>query len=700
MKLNETKPYVETSGDLEEQFFSIQDQGMIFDILRNKMYSNPILAICREISCNARDAHREVGNEETPVQIVLPNNLEPTYKIRDFGPGISPNRMSNIFIKYTASTKRSDNLQTGGFGLGAKTPFSYSDTFSIVTNVDGTQYNYSCFIDETKVGKLALLSEAPTNEPNGTTIIIPVKPADFNFFRDYTEQATRHWKVRPEIKGASVPWKDVKPILSGNNWLIGSSSHSSSSYNYDRDVKLIIDGVEYPLDVTTLRKYADSKVIDSVRGSFYLYFGVGELSLSASREQVYLDDSTQRKISERLSEVAKDLKKNASDKIEQFTDYWKANCFYRKELNEMFSNLDFLGKLSWKGYDLHNHYVDAKCDIFSFAKGGYSRKGTDPNKLRRSRGRNIQFYDKSKLVLNDLSIKEPTPRHVKKLFEDNPDFETVQVICLNDKVTLQDLNNSIHLDQMNYVNLSSLTKASGRAYKPSANRLLVFKFDAGPCMFRQVSYASVEEDENEIKVLCRLTKDPYSTNNRTAQMTNGQTLHSETFNSLLKKFPNLSIYGLDVTADKDRIAEDFSDFIDLEEFIKEKIIKDPTIDFLKLKYASSQHYHLSDRLLRGYNIFIKKVEDPNSVFLKKIKINKELQSLSEQSKYILHVYELFDHFIDDNEVKDWLLKNKDYDLEAINTECSNKYPLLDHINTYHIDHIVEQVTHYINLSDK
>src|SRR5271163_3034575 len=131
MKLNETKPYYESSGDLEEHFFSIKDQGMIFDILRSKMYSNPILAICREITSNARDAHREVGKANVPIHIQLPSNLQPEYRIKDYGPGISPDRMLNIFIKYTASTKRDDNIQTGGFGLGAKTPFAYSDQFLV-----------------------------------------------------------------------------------------------------------------------------------------------------------------------------------------------------------------------------------------------------------------------------------------------------------------------------------------------------------------------------------------------------------------------------------------------------------------------------------------------------------------------------------------------------------------------------------------
>src|SRR5271157_1549221 len=112
MKLNEAKPFFESSGQMQEHFFSIKDQGMIFEILRSKMYSNPILAICREITSNARDAHREVGKPELPIQIHLPVGLEPEYRVKDFGPGISPDRMVNIFIQYTASTKRDDRKST------------------------------------------------------------------------------------------------------------------------------------------------------------------------------------------------------------------------------------------------------------------------------------------------------------------------------------------------------------------------------------------------------------------------------------------------------------------------------------------------------------------------------------------------------------------------------------------------------------
>src|SRR5271156_436327 len=225
MKLNESTPNIEISADLEEKFFSGADQGMIFEILRSKMYSNSVLSICREISCNARDAHREVGKPEVAIHITLPSALDPYYRIKDFGPGISPDRMENVFIKYTASTKRIDNVQTGGFGLGAKTPFSYTDSFAICTNYDGIQYSYACIIDETKVGKLILTSKSATTEENGTEILIPIREKNFNEFYSYTEQACRHWKVKPIIKGGSIAWGTQQPILEGNKWAIVASKN-------------------------------------------------------------------------------------------------------------------------------------------------------------------------------------------------------------------------------------------------------------------------------------------------------------------------------------------------------------------------------------------------------------------------------------------------------------------------------------------
>ena len=694
MKLNEVRPNVETSGDWEEEFFSIKDQGMIFDILRSKMYSNPILAICREISCNARDAHREVGKPEVPIHIHLPNHLEKFYKIKDFGPGISPDRMLNIFIKYTASTKRDDNVQTGGFGLGAKTPFAYSDTFSIVTVFNGMKYHYTCIIDASKVGKLMKSSETPTDEPNGTEIQIPVKDQDFRFFSEWTEQATRHWTVRPIIKGGSVTFQEPKKILEGNGWAITASN------DYRRDAKMIIDGIEYPLELDSLKKYADAKLIDSARGNFVMYFGVGELTLSASREQIYLDKQTQDKIRNRMNAITSEIQKKVTDKIDAFPNLWDANVYYRKELTQAFHSLQFLGQLKWKGIDLHNGYIDVKCPSFTFSKGKYShRKGHDPNKITRSAGRSLVFEESSALYVNDLPLKEPTPRHVKKAFEDNPKLVTLQMICPNDKVTMADLNKTMFLDKMQPSMLSTITKASARNYTAATSRLLIFKFDTVAHNFRQCSYASLEEDTNDDKVLCYLTRD-VNFSNRQVKLKSKKNLSANSLHSLSEKNPKVSFYGIDEGTPVDRVEEEFSEFIDIEDFLDEKVLNNKKINYVEIKYATTHTYNVDERLLAHQNRLAVAIQDPNSLCLSRLELHNKIKDLGKGDLGLLEIYESVNGSIDDKQIKDFIKSNPKWDIEEINKKFMAKYPLMSSVNTYNYSHIIEHVVQYINLIDK
>lgn len=694
MKLSEVKPFYESSGDMEEHFFSIQDQGMIFDILRSKMYSNPILAICREITSNARDAHREVGKPMTPIEIHLPMNLEPEYRVRDFGPGISPDRMLNIFIKYTASTKRDDNTQTGGFGLGAKTPFAYSDQFVVNTVHNGIKYSYSCAIDSTKVGKIALQHKTQTAEPNGTEIVIPVKPIDFNFFRQWTEQACRHWEVKPKVVGAPIQWTTFNKVIEGNRWAIAVTN------DYQRNAKLVIDGIEYPLELDTLRKYADPKLIDSANGTFIMYFGVGELTLSASREQIYLDKPTQDKIRDRLTEIHAEIKKRVEDKIQAFPNLWEANIYYRRELTAAFHNLNFLGSLQWKGHKLHNGYMEVKCNVYSFQRGKHSRKhGTDPNKISRSgRGSSLEFTENTKLYLNDLPIKEPTPRHVKKAFDDDLTLKHITVVCPNDKQSIDDLNKDLHLDEMAPIKLSTITKASGRAYTPPAQRLLVFKFDAVANAFRQVSYDSMEEDTNH-KVLCLLTRDSYP-NVREPILASKKTLGFQSLRSLLERNPKHSFYGVDKDTDATRVEEEFSDFADLEEFIDEKVLNNKSINYVEIRFAHNHHYHIDDKMLKHFDKLEPLIVSKKSDFLKRLELHKKIKKFAADDKGLLDIYESVKGTITEKSLEDFVQNNPEWDIEKINSAYEKKYPLLGAINIYNFSQIVDHVAHYVNMVDK
>lgn len=693
MKINETRPFLEMSGELEEQFFSIQDTGMIFEILRNKMYSNPILAIAREISCNARDAHREVGTPERPIEIHLPNSLEPEYRVKDFGPGISPDRMSNIFIKYTASTKRADNSQTGGFGLGAKTPFSYSDAFSIITIHNGIKYLYNCLIDATKAGKLMLAHEEAVDLPNSTEIIIPVKSRNFTEFATWTEKACYYWAVKPIITGGSIQWGTFETVIDGARWAFTKNT----TRNYDRHVSLIVDEIPYTLDVEVLRKYADCSVLDSTQGNLILWFGVGEITLSATREQVYLDEQTQKVLRDRLQQVSTELNAKISDKIESFDNYWDANVYYHQELRSVCYNPKKLGPLKWHGLLFDDDFHKTSCANYTFKKGAYSRKyGKDPNKISRTFNSGLLFDAGSQVYVNDLGIKVPTPRHVKKAFDD-PKVTSVQVICPTDKLTIQKMNENFHLDQMKPILLSTITKGSARTYTPPASRLLVFKFEKHIPGFRQTSYSSLEEDTNE-KILCSLNR-PYSTDIRQPILSKG-TIPVHSVAQIAAKFPDISIYGIDDTVPVTRVEEDFGDLISLEEFVKEKILTNSD-SFLRIKFCVEAKKSLEYSSFHGSEHVVPLITNSNSLFLKRMALYKEILKSSKGSDIeYLALYEIVNGEITQPELAKFVLDNPDLDFSSIDALFDKKYPLLRILRTFYYGDTLEAVAHYINLIDK
>jgi hypothetical protein len=43
--------------------------------------------------------------KEYPIEVTCPTDISPQFEVRDFGPGITPSRMKDVFIKYAASSK-------------------------------------------------------------------------------------------------------------------------------------------------------------------------------------------------------------------------------------------------------------------------------------------------------------------------------------------------------------------------------------------------------------------------------------------------------------------------------------------------------------------------------------------------------------------------------------------------------------------
>lgn len=188
----------ETNCTLKETSFSIKASPIAFDILSSKLYSDPILAIVRELLCNAYDSHVVAGTTDIPIDITFPNNLENTFIIRDYGTGLSKESIYELYTTFFGSNKSNSNDLTGGFGLGSKTPFAYTTSFSVTSYYNGIESRY---LVTKKDGYPTIyeISDTSTTEHNGLKIVIPISKDNYDNNKFFTAFQNYIYYI-PEIK--------------------------------------------------------------------------------------------------------------------------------------------------------------------------------------------------------------------------------------------------------------------------------------------------------------------------------------------------------------------------------------------------------------------------------------------------------------------------------------------------------------------
>lgn len=338
--------------DSEKKSFGVKDMGLIMQML-TKLYNDPIRTITQEYIANARDANREI-RQSRKVEVIAPSRFAPVMSIKDFGPGLSPDRIDNVFMFYGASTKRHTNNQNGGFGIGAKSAWAYTDSFTIISNHEGMKRTYIA----AKLGheaNLNLISEVATNEPNGTTIEIAVKPVDVDKFKNAILRAVYFWSEveKPILKGftadelkANSPqvdfdkFKDIKIYKDLPQYILGDS------YNV-KDI-VVIDGIVYPnrLELPLLRRM--------IRQKFVLFLNTGDVTMLPSREEFTKDD--------KAAKLFATLDKQLSDKLSNhINDSLKSMPSLKdglKQFIELRNKFEFTGKYKNFHFDHYNIWLE------------------------------------------------------------------------------------------------------------------------------------------------------------------------------------------------------------------------------------------------------------------------------------------------------------------------------------------------------
>lgn len=319
--------------------FRINAGRKAFQVLSDKLYKDKAEAVLRELSCNAVDIHCEMGKADVPFNVTLPSAIFPWFVIRDFGTGLSPDQITNIFTVYFASTKDDSNDSIGGFGLGCKSPFAYNETgggFTVKSYQNGTCTVYNMYMDDGEPFS-AKMSCTPSDEPDGLEILVPIPEAEHARWKTIAKKVYRAFNLcQPKIiNGMDI---DINSFPDQDQFFFPDEFGQSGS------VYAVVGGVVYPIPSRLIEqdmcfRYAGMPA--------YVRFDIGVLDISPSREELSMDQSTEKAIRERLAEFSVSYVDTIKEGFTGITDKREAAqkaIKYNQHIKAAIGNLEISGE--------------------------------------------------------------------------------------------------------------------------------------------------------------------------------------------------------------------------------------------------------------------------------------------------------------------------------------------------------------------
>lgn len=272
--------------------FGISDSAEFFDILSRTLYTDNYLAVVREVLCNAWDAHIAAGCTDRPIEILLDHEH---LIVRDFGPGIEHAKIGPVYGVYGASTKKQDKASTGGFGLGAKAPFAYTDHFEVISYHAGVQTIYnmskSNAVAKGKPGIIPLAS-FPTTE-QGLRVKMPIQAKDRVRFGELIRLIVNNGEMKATLNGdvlKTIPFSAAKHgyLLTPERVMTDRFASSPVLLRYGN----VIYPVEDSEEITELYKQVRGFTTKFTGYSLILQAEPDTISVTPSRESLSMQEHT------------------------------------------------------------------------------------------------------------------------------------------------------------------------------------------------------------------------------------------------------------------------------------------------------------------------------------------------------------------------------------------------------------------------
>lgn len=360
------------SGGLGKNIkFKMEANSTGFNILIKNIYTNQITAIVRELGTNALESHIKAGTDR-PFKVELPTHDKPNFVIRDYGTGLTPDDIENIYSVMFCSDKRDSNEVNGCFGIGSKCPYAYTDNYTLESFVEGKKYIYACFLDEAGMPNISPIAGTedgiPTSENNGVRITIPVMTKDIYEFTRAAKTVYSYFRNKPEIN-TDIPKVEYKDFPF--DWKIRENSLGGA--------KVVMGDIAY--DIANQDKLQSFSTI--LGQPVDIFCNIGDVSIDSGRERVVFDNRTLAFLKDRLTKIDGDVKSYLSSEIAKIETEWELRI-KAAELSDTFlarytNSVIWNGKhypLSSLGHAYRPKLVEGE-DLYEFkSDGGKRRKGT------------------------------------------------------------------------------------------------------------------------------------------------------------------------------------------------------------------------------------------------------------------------------------------------------------------------------------
>ena len=319
MKIADTATTTDTNSA-----FTIAATGKAFRILSDGLYSDKIRAIIRELSCNARDSHVAAGNAH-PWTMHLPSHDEPWFAVTDYGTGMSHDDVVNIYSRYFASTKTNSNAFIGQLGLGSKSPFSYTKSFTVESRYEGVKNSYRMYFDDSDTPRVDHLGSESTAGTGLTVRFAVVNGHDR--WRDKAIEVLRWFDQKPALIGLRVHDEQLvnpDPAYQGPGYRMWRKQFWNGN-----SVQILMGGVLYPLDTHSIPDM-DAKLYYLTDFPMVIEMSIGDCDVAASREGLSYDVRTVVNIRARLDAVRSEIIHMVQNSISGAGTEWAARELWNR----------------------------------------------------------------------------------------------------------------------------------------------------------------------------------------------------------------------------------------------------------------------------------------------------------------------------------------------------------------------------------